>query len=295
MQTKQFALWQDFRFMNSGLPVQAQGFQDPSYDFVYLGGHKDGDYIVTHARTVTYGPGGHLSFGIGIVKLKQTAPYYELKFSEPMPDSISSVASYQGKCLASFHGKTAGWYNYEAVSDPFAGVSLFNDYYHFTDLTPEQSIKSSLVTPAHSQFWHVGGDPNGKNGFIIKNRVIVQRSQSSALNMIIDLSNGDVDGMLAIGNNGKIYSTRTDLAQAIPDAVIGWEKADNFSAYPNPFNSELTIKSSSEAIVTLSDVLGTVIKQIRVEPGDNRISLVGLKQGIYFLTNKKQTLKLIKQ
>jgi hypothetical protein len=297
MQTKQFALWQDYRWMNSGIPVQAYDFQDPSDVFVYLGGHKDGDYIVTYARSIIHGTSGYLPyFGLGVVKLKQAAPYAEVKFSQSLSDSISSVASYQGKCLVSFHTKRAGNYNYEGMVNPFAGVTSFIDYYQFTDLTPEQSIKSSLITPAHAQFWHVGGDLNGKNGFIIKNRVIVQRSQSSGLNMMIDISDSNnADAILAIGNNGKIYSTRTDLAQAIPDAVIGWEKADNFSAYPNPFNSELTIKSSSEAIVTLSDVLGTVIKQIRVEPGDNRISLVGLKTGIYFLTNKKQTLKLIKQ
>lgn len=297
MQTKQFALWQDFRWMNSGLPIQAYSvLWDIPPSFTYLGGHKDGNYITTYSRYVNQGTSGYFShFGLGLIKLKDTDPYFELKFSAGTGDSISSVASYQGKCLVSFHTKRAGSYNFEATTDPFAGIISFNDLYKFNDLTPEQSIKSSLITPPHSQFWHVGGDPNGKNGFIIKNRIIVQRSQSSALNMIIDLSDGDVDGMLAIGNNGKIYSTRTDLAQAIPDAIVGWEKADNFSAYPNPFNSELTINSSSEAIVTLSDVLGTVIKQVRVEPGDNRISLVGLKPGIYFLNNKKTTLKLIKQ
>ncbi len=298
MQVNQFAIWQDFRFMNSGLPVQGYGLFDWSFaQLAFLGGHKDGDCIITYARGISHGTNGYFPiFGLGFAQLTGPDSYVDVKFSVSSFDSISSVASYQKKCLVSFHSQRAGSYNYESTVEPSAKFNEFTNFYQFTDLTPDQSIKSSLITSGHSQFWHVGGDPNGKNGFIIKNRIIVQRIQSSGLNMMIDISDSNnADAILAIGNNGKIYSTRTDLAQAIPDAVIGWEKADNFSAYPNPFNSELTIKTSSEAIVTLSDVLGTVIKQIRIEPGDNRISLVGLKQGIYFLTNKKQTLKLIKQ
>lgn len=304
MQVNQFAIWQDFRFMNSGLPVQGYGFNGQYTNFTYLGGCKNGSYITTFARATGSGTSGDYSmFGVATVYLKPPGLGAEVDvFSGGSSyDSITGISTFQKKCLTAFHSTKGysqyenGVYNYEAITSPTTGVTSFTERRPFSELGKEFSIKSSLITPPHSLFWHAGGDVNGKNGFIIKDGVIIRRVQSSALNMIIDLSNGDVDGMLAIGNNGKIYSTRTDLAQAIPDAVIGWKKADNFSAYPNPFNSELTIKSSSEAIVTLSDVLGTVIKQIRVEPGDNRISLVGLRTGIYFLTNKKQTLKLIKQ
>lgn len=303
MQINQFAIWQDFRPLNYGFSTQEYGFNGEYTNFTYLGGCKDGNNIATYARAISHGTSGYFPvFGIAVVTLKgSNGLSFDISSGQSWNDSITSVSSNNGVCLTSFYSKESyeyhqsGRYNYEATCAPTKGVQSFTNFRSFPELGKDFSIKSSLITKPHSLFWHVGGDVNGKNGFIIKDGVIIQRSQSSGLNMIIDFSNGEVDGIFAVGNNGKIYSTRNDLAQAIPDAVYDLVKADNFSAYPNPFTSDLTIKSSSEAIVTLSDVLGTVIKQVRVEPGDNRISLVGLKTGIYFLNNKKTTLKLIKQ
>jgi hypothetical protein len=304
MQINQFAIWEDARSVNSGLPIQQSYFGGPNDAFTYLGGNKDGNYIITYARAIGHGTNGdHPVFGVGIVKLKEPGYAFDVYTGSSNNDSITSVAlnSDNGNFLVAFYiqdrpglGQVESR-NYEVFSS-VNDINNFTNFRYLPELAKEQSIKSSLITKSHSLFWHVGGDINGKNGFIIKDGAIIKRIQSSGLNLIIDVSDSNnPDAILAIGNNGKIYSTRTDLALATPDAAISCIKADDFSAYPNPFNSELTVKSSSDVIATLSDVLGSTLKQIRLESGDNRISLVGLKPGIYFLTNKQQTLKLIKQ
>lgn len=298
-----FVCWQNWG-NNGGLLIQpAQFSQGAIID--YLGVTMEGDDITTFARSVGHGTNGYFPlFGVATVHLKLLGlgtAEVDIFGGGASYDSITSVSTYKGKCLTAFYSKDTyeyhekGNYNYEAVTTPMGAVKYFTNIRKFPALGKETSIKSSLITPPHSQFWHVGGDVNGKNGFVIKDGVIIKQVQSSALNMVINVSDNNTDAILAVGNNGKIYSTRTDLTLATSDPVISWTNADDFSAYPNPFSSELTIKSSSETIVTLSDVLGTTLKQIRVESGTNLISLVGLKTGVYFLNNKKTTLKLIKQ
>jgi len=294
-----FVCWQDWG-NNGGLLIQPAQF---SQGVNYLGATIEGNYITTFAKSTGSGTNGDYSlFGVATVYLKLLGPgtaEVDIFGGGSSYDSITSISTYKGNCLTAFHSTKGyyyydnGIYNYEAVTNPVAGVTSFTNRRPFPELGKEMTIKSSLITPPHSLFWHVGGDVNGENGFIIRDGVIIKQVQSSALNMIINVSDNEVDAILAVGNNGKIYSNRTDLALGTP--VISWTRNDDFSAYPNPFNSELTVKSSSEVIATLSDVLGTTLKQIRLESGTNLISLIGLKPGIYFLNNKKTTLKLIKQ
>jgi hypothetical protein len=300
-QSNIFSFWHDYRSMGAGWIVQAAAMGRDGV-FTYLGGSIEGDYITTFARMIVHGTSGDSPrFGIMMIQLKPPGYNFQLYPGEGTSDSITSVSpSYKGVCVTTAYSPVEYTYNnekfhtYEQVINPTVDPA-FTNRRPLPELGKDFAIKSSLITPPHAQYWHVGGDVNGKNGFIIKDGVIIKRVQSSGLNMIINVSDNSTDAILAVGNNGKIYSTRTDLALATPDAVPDLFRADNFSAYPNPFSSELTIKSSSETMVTLSDVLGVIIKQIRVEPGDNLISLVGLKTGVYFLNNKKTTLKLIKQ
>jgi hypothetical protein len=301
LQSNFFNLWQNYPGTGGGWLVQPAGIGMDGV-FTFLGGSAEGDYVTTFARSMGSGTNGSFAmFGITTIRLKTPGYNFEIYPGQGAYDSITSISASREKgiCLAALHSiekypyHENGNYNYEAVANPVAGILGFTNIRKFPALGKDFAIKSSLITPPHSLFWHVGGDVNGQNGFIIKEGVIVKQVPNSALNMIIDVSDNEVDAILAVGNNGKIYSTRTDLALGTP--VISWTRADDFSAYPNPFNSELTVKSSSEAIATLSDILGTTLKQIRLESGTNLISLVGLKPGIYFLTNKKQTLKLIKQ
>jgi hypothetical protein len=306
LQSNFFNLWQNYPGTGSGWVVQA-GFSVKDLPFAYLGGSAEDGYVTTWGRTIRSGTSGDSPvFGIMMIHFKDPPLGYKFDLypGQAVSDSITSVSpSCKGVNLTTFYTEDEykdkdtqkGYHTFEGVLSPMVDIA-FTNYRPFPELGKEMFIKSSLITKSNSRFWHVGGDINGKNGFIIKDGIIIRRVQSSGLNMLIDVSDSNnADAILAVGNNGKIYSTRTDLTLALPDAVTDLFKADNFSAYPNPFNSELTIKSSSEAIATLSDVLGTTLKQIRLESGDNFISLVGLKPGIYFLTNKKQTLKLIKQ
>jgi polyhydroxybutyrate depolymerase len=72
--------------------------------------------------------------------------------------------------------------------------------------------------------------------------------------------------------------------------------ATSFSVYPNPTTDLVTINSDEEMTMSLCDITG---KKLIAETNQKTISLLGLEQGIYFLTvsSKGQTTtkKIIKQ
>jgi len=122
---------------------------------------------------------------------------------------------------------------------------------------------------------------------------VVTKFPDFSLNEIKDCSYNGIDAVIAVGNYGRIYSNRTDLALATPVFTIS--KTDKISAYPNPFNSEITIMSEAENYVSLINISGILLKQIQLLPGPNYVSLAELNPGIYFLKKKQQVLKLVKQ
>ncbi|MBW7868714.1 MAG: T9SS type A sorting domain-containing protein [Brumimicrobium sp.] len=75
------------------------------------------------------------------------------------------------------------------------------------------------------------------------------------------------------------------------------EQEDNLiSIYPNPFENTLTIISPEDDVVNVQTTMGNTLKKYNIRAGENKIELVGLAHGIYFLYFEDQGInfKIIK-
>ncbi|MCO5268471.1 MAG: T9SS type A sorting domain-containing protein [Brumimicrobium sp.] len=75
------------------------------------------------------------------------------------------------------------------------------------------------------------------------------------------------------------------------------EQEDNpISIYPNPFENALTIISPKDDVVHIQTTMGNTLKKYNIRAGENKIELVGLAHGIYFLSFENQGInfKIIK-
>jgi len=213
---------------------------------------------------------------------------------------VTTIDSYDGIALLSLNNDNCldpnyfipGRYNWETQLNGFKTDHFPSTYRNFPELGANVSIKSSAISHANKLFWHVGGDKYGQNGVMVSEGVVTKFPDFS-LNEMKDCSYNGIDAVIAVGNYGRIYSNRTDLALATPVFTIS--KTDKISAYPNPFNSEITIMSEAENYVSLINISGILLKQIQLLPGPNYVSLAELNPGIYFLKKKQQVLKLVKQ
>jgi hypothetical protein len=224
--------------------------------------------------------------------------YYSMVSGLYNHDRVTSLATRNNHFLFASKRDQQGEYNYEAYhTDKKNNMPVIR---YFSSLTKEQSIKSSLVTAASSNYWHVGGDDFGKNGFIIKDGIIINTSPGFSMNAIAyagwvsrDGNNETNDEVIMVGDQGKIFSNRPDLILGTSTRVVN---LDELSLYPNPCLDQVTIYySGRETIAALSDLLGRSLRQLRLETGNNKFSLADLKPGIYFITTKQNTLKFIKK
>lgn len=67
------------------------------------------------------------------------------------------------------------------------------------------------------------------------------------------------------------------------------------AVFPNPCNDQVTISSYENCSVTISDINGRALQIFKLEQGDNNLSLLNLRPGIYFITTPSNVFKLIKQ
>jgi hypothetical protein len=133
-------------------------------------------------------------------------------------DSITSFSINKGYSLLSFSGVNEGAYAYEGVYSPYNSQIEYN---YFSDLKRGQHVKASFISLFRNNLWHVGGDLEGENGFIIKSGEIIKSLPDHALNSINNCGYTDPrgycnlsDDIIIVGNEGRIFSNRLDLALA---------------------------------------------------------------------------------
>jgi hypothetical protein len=204
----------------------------------------------------------------------------------PSYDSICSLDATDRYTLISLQGKKVGQYVYEGYLTPETPDSRSKfAYRYFPELTQSQTIKSSFVTRAHNNFWHVGGDNTGKNGFIIKDGVIIKKTPEFILNFVTSACYVDPKGnsnksdeVIMVGNNGKIFSNRLDLKEA---AVINAPKDDYLVSDPS-------VNFGEDATVTVSgSEVGVTYKVFEEGSGNLIFSFLGTGQAWNFLASTK--------
>ena len=104
------------------------------------------------------------------------------------------------------------------------------------------------------------------------------------------------------GINTPLYFCVDDisLTPAVPSSNLPDIRSQLTSAYPNPFQQEVTIVSEAVGKLdfTISNLNGQIVKEGSLLPGENRINLDSQAPGMYFLMTKETfsgAIKLIKE
>ncbi|MDX8339951.1 T9SS type A sorting domain-containing protein [Draconibacterium sp. IB214405] len=109
----------------------------------------------------------------------------------------------------------------------------------------------------------------------------------------IVFENGDgTDNYYSIFLTKKMYFDQTVTS------VSTIEYQTEFSVYPNPTSSTLTIsrpETSESEIALIYTITGTVKKQIQLYEQENLVDVSELTPGIYFISIDSEILKFIKQ
>ncbi len=100
--------------------------------------------------------------------------------------------------------------------------------------------------------------------------------------------------------SGSYYNTSTGITDSITIEFTEIENfsKNNFTVHPNPASEYITISCPVELIgeiISINDVTGKEIYKLQCTTTDQMINITGLSRGIYFLTIKGQTRKLILQ
>lgn len=156
------------------------------------------------------------------------------------------------------------------------------------------------------------------------NQVVIPGSTSVAQNYTVNVS-GLVQDMLANTNYGFMLKMQDEvnyykslmfassdninsstkcpiltLSYTNPNSISELTNSINIDVYPNPFNSELTVNSSSMIDkITISDVLGNVVYSSSVDKANSHTIMNDFAPGVYFVTiyglnNTFGTKKIIK-
>jgi hypothetical protein len=72
------------------------------------------------------------------------------------------------------------------------------------------------------------------------------------------------------------------------------EMKNNISVYPNPFAEYITIQAATADIVSIYDLSGKEILNIKLQAGSNRINTSALPKGVYVLKQGENTFKIVK-
>jgi hypothetical protein len=77
-----------------------------------------------------------------------------------------------------------------------------------------------------------------------------------------------------------------DLSSGIEETRGQRQEARIFEIYPNPAKSYFAIRGPSSVnnnMIKLFDISGKVVKEVRSKTQEARISLEGIKNGVYFI------------
>jgi len=93
----------------------------------------------------------------------------------------------------------------------------------------------------------------------------------------------------------KIVDDNGDISYG-PKLVQLTRIIDNYlKVYPNPANDYVQININTSSMLHIYSSTGTLIKAANLHAGTNKISLIGLTEGVYFMQVGEQKLKLIKK
>lgn len=83
-----------------------------------------------------------------------------------------------------------------------------------------------------------------------------------------------------------------DSLPDVPTRIV-----EQFSIYPNPFNSEITINSPNDDHIEIRSISGTLIDSFSITSGVTKINLNYLNNGVYFISSyeNNQIIKIVKQ
>jgi hypothetical protein len=106
-----------------------------------------------------------------------------------------------------------------------------------------------------------------------------------------------------LGDGKSYYNHHTRTIKCVADTALKLGQTTGvpkfpelqISAFPNPFVDELTVNSFQNINISILDITGRVLESRHLQPGLTRISITGLKPGIYFLKADKTAIRLIKQ
>jgi YVTN family beta-propeller protein len=100
-------------------------------------------------------------------------------------------------------------------------------------------------------------------------------------------------------NSSNVAVIRDSIVSGVAEDIENCKlKIDNFSVYPNPAKTYFTIRlplSADRTEIKIFDVTGNIVKSEELKGKTNRLSLKGIKPGVYFLqlNNEPMTKKLV--
>lgn len=94
-------------------------------------------------------------------------------------------------------------------------------------------------------------------------------------------------------NNFNCTNSASSIATVSACTGIEELQASTLHIYPNPGNGMLSIRTTQDLLITISNQTGQVLKTLRLVAGDSQVDLSSLPAGIYFAngTNGQQVVK----
>jgi hypothetical protein len=103
----------------------------------------------------------------------------------------------------------------------------------------------------------------------------------------------NVTGMDSITGCKSVKSLSVAGLECVPVAkILG---SDEFSVFPNPASTKLFLRSGKEGVVELRDITGQLLRSFDINRGVNAIDISDIVSGIFLITNKNITLRIIKE
>lgn len=97
--------------------------------------------------------------------------------------------------------------------------------------------------------------------------------------------NGNVRVVIKSLSNSSMIDTFSMIAKGWATGVNDIKKTNTISFYPNPAKDIITLKQKGNKTIDISiyNILGSIVKNITLNPGENSISIGDLQKGMYFI------------
>jgi arabinan endo-1,5-alpha-L-arabinosidase len=102
-------------------------------------------------------------------------------------------------------------------------------------------------------------------------------------NRVYVISNGGKSTLITVTQSGKPSALRDEI------------QAEKVDIYPNPASDELIVESQWRCILKIYSQSGQILKEMYLEIGENKMSMVNFEKGIYFFRIQTDNLILTKK